>query len=296
MSATTDLDLVRLFVMVADQGSFSEAARRLGVPKSSVSRGVARLERELGTQLLHRTTQTVGLTTAGGAFHERVAPLVSALTEAIATMPDRGETPSGVLRITAANDFGAVVLGELVPRYLARHPGVTADIWLTNAVVDLVGDGFDLALRISTGPMKDSSLVARKLASIEMQFFASPSYLARAGQPRSVEELAHHDWVQARQWIGRRDLPRFARPPHIVADDFAFIRHALGAGAGVGALPSFIAQEDVARGLLARVVPKFAIDSGTLYLVHPPLQHVPAKVRSFRAFLQEQLGSRMLAL
>lgn len=295
MDATANLDLLNLFVAVADASSFSEGARRLGLPKSTASRGVARLEKTLGTQLLYRTTHAVTMTTAGAALYERVAPLVLALAEAVASVPEQDDTPSGTLRVTAANDLGAAVLGELVPLYLETHPEVTVDVRLTNAAVDLVADGIDLALRISTQPMQDSTLIARAVTTIQMRLFASPSYLARRGMPNSVAELADHDRVWPRHWQALAGASEARQRARIVADDFGFIRSALRAGGGVGPLPSFLARQDVERGTLSLVAPTFSAESGTLYLVHPPMRHMPAKVRSFRDFLREQLPPRMLA-
>lgn len=295
MDATVNLDLLNLFVAVADASSFSEAARRLGVPKSTASRGIARLEKTLGTQLLYRTTHTVTLTTAGAALYARVAPLVVALAQAVVSLPEQDDTPSGTLRVTAANDLGATVLGELVPLYLERHPKVTVDVRLTNAVVDLVAEGIDLALRISTQPLQDSTLIARAIATLEMRLFAAPAYLTRRGVPNTVDELAEHDrvWPRHRQELATGWAA--GRAARIVADDFTFIRAALRAGAGVGLLPSFLARQDVERGTLALVAPTFSAESGTLYLVHPPMRHMPTKVRSFHDFLRQQLPARMLA-
>src|SRR5688572_3548479 len=174
-----DLDLLMLFVAVAESASFSAAAKKLGMPKSSVSRGVAALEAELGTQLLHRTTRHVSLSTAGSALYDRIAPLLGQIREAIGSLPEREEAPSGELRITAPNDVGAMFLADLIARFVARFPSVTVDARLTNRNVDLVAEGFDLALRAATRPLKDSSMVVRKVMPVELHLFASPTYLAR---------------------------------------------------------------------------------------------------------------------
>jgi DNA-binding transcriptional LysR family regulator len=282
-----DLDLLALFVAVAESASFSAAAKKLGMPKSSVSRGVAALEAELGTQLLHRTTRHVSLSTAGTALYDRIAPLLGQIREAIGSLPEREEAPSGELRITAPNDVGAMFLAELIARFVARHPAVCVDARLTNRNVDLVAEGFDAALRAATKPMKDSSMVARKLAPVELHFFASPTYLARRGTPRTMEEARDHDWVAFRG-LTQIDAAR----KRIVADDFFFVLEAVRAGAGLGLLPSFLAQAHLASGALVRVLPRVSHPGGTFVLLYPRTRHVPRKVTAFRDFLLETLPLR----
>ncbi len=296
MSGTIPLDLVGLFVAVADAGSFSAAASRLAMPKSSVSRGIARLEAAVGAQLLHRTTRRVALSTAGTAVYERSAPLLRSLREALGTLPEQEELPSGDLRITAPHDLGAVFLAELVPGFVRRYPGVRVDVRLTNRRVDIVAEGFDLAIRaFGAARMPDSSLVTRKLAMVETQLFAAPAYLARRGTPRSPEEARAHDWVQF-----RREWPVKAfgleAVGNIVADDFLFVRNALRAGAGLGPLPAFLAQRDLARGELVRVLPRLAGPAGRLALVHSRAQHLPRKVTAFRDYLLDAASTRPLGL
>lgn len=294
MPGQPELDLLNLFVAVAETQSFSLAAKRLGLPRSTVSRGIVRLEASLGTHLLHRTTHTVGLTTAGTALFERVAPLVVSLRQAVDSLPEQAESPSGTLRITAANDLGIGWLADVVPRFRARHPEVKVDVWLTNAFVDVVAEGVDVALRISRGPLRDSSLVARKLTDLEAQLFAAPAYLARRGHPRSIEELSSHDRVVPRGWKDVKALAPLSEGAHVRADDFFFAREVLRHGGGVGLLPSFVAQSALEDGSLVRVLPKFALPTGTLSLVHPRMAHVPAKVAVFKAFLLEQLAAKPL--
>ena len=289
-----ELDLLQLFVAVAETSSFSLAGKRLGLPRSTVSRGIVRLEASLGAHLLHRTTHTVGLTTAGAALLQRVAPLVAGLREAVETLPEQGEAPSGTLRITAANDLGTAWLADVVPAFMARHPDVRVEAWLTNAYVDVVAEGVDLALRIARGPLRDSTLVARKLTDLEAQLFASPAYLARRGTPRTIEELSAHDRVMPRGFEDLKELQPLSAGARVLADDFSFSLELLRRGAGVGMLPSFVALRALEDGSLVRVVPRFGLKNGTLHLVHPRMAHVPAKVAVFKAFLLEQLAARPL--
>src|SRR5919201_1203813 len=219
-----DLKLVSIFEAVARTSSFSAAAKALGIPKSSASRGVARLENELGVQLLFRTTRQVALTAAGTALYDRATPLLRSIKAAFGELPEREEEPSGTLRVTAPVDLGVLFLAEVVTRYTARYPAVSADLHLTGRIVDLVGEGFDVALRA---------------APIVLQMFASPVYLARRGTPRSEEDLEEHDWVVFRSGPQRLRVagPRpaaDARRGRIVCDDLLFVRDAVLAGAGIG--------------------------------------------------------------
>lgn len=293
-----DLDLLRVFEAVARTSSFTAAARELRVPKSSVSRAVARLEADLGVQLLFRTTRQVSPTAAGLALHERVAPLLRQLSTAVGTLPEREEEPSGELRVTAPVDLGVLFLADVVTRYVARYPAVSVSLHLTGRVVDLVGEGFDVALRVAAR-LADSTLVVRRVAPITVRIYASPLYLARRGTPRGEADLAAHDWVVFRSGPQRLRIapPREAAGGteprgRIVADDLLFVRDAVRAGAGLGLLPGFVAEPDVLAGTLVRVLPRYERESGFLHVVTPAAKQVPRKVTAFRELVVELLRAR----
>ena len=289
--APIDLNLLSVFLGVAQAQSFSEAARSLDVRRSSVSRAIATLEESLGVQLFSRTTRKVALTTAGAALAVKVGPQLAALRESLGALPEREDVPSGRLRISAPNDLGAMVLPAIVTAFSQRYPGVNVEVLLSNRVVDLVGERFDLALRVTAGSrLKDSSLVARKVSQLELQLFASPTYLARAGTPRTPEELSNHEWVSFRGMELRAPLLPPKRKPRLLCDDIFVVFQALKAGAGIGGLPGYIARDDLARGTLVRVTPRLALGAGTLFLVHPPSQHVPRKVSAFTEFAVDHLA------
>jgi DNA-binding transcriptional LysR family regulator len=293
---TDDLSQLALFVAVAEARSFTRAADRARVPKSSASRGIARLEASLGHQLFYRTTRRVTLTSAGTALYERVAPHLAALRGSLGTLPEAREEPSGVLRVTAPNDLGVSFLADLAVGFCARFPAVRIEARLTVQTVDLVAEGIDVALRAAPR-LKDSSLVARRLCAIEGQLFAAPGYLARHGTPRSTAELAAHDLTQfrGRTWpeVETRGAPR-ERPARIVGDDYGFVREVLRSGGGIGLLPSFLATDDLRAGSLVRVLPRVSISQGALFLVQPAARHVPRRVGAFRDFVLERLASRPL--
>jgi DNA-binding transcriptional LysR family regulator len=295
-----DLNLLAVFEAVARTSSFSAAARELGWPKSSVSRAIARLEGDLRTQLLFRTTRQVSLTAAGTALYDRVSPSLAAMRAAVGQVPEQEEVPSGVLRVTAPVDLGVLILAEAVTRYTARHPAVRVELELTGRVVDLVKEGFDLALRVAAR-LADSSLVVRRAGAVALRWYASPLYLARRGAPRTEEDLAHHELVAFRTGPQRLRVtaPRHAAAsdagPRIVADDTYFVRDAVRTGAGVGLLPSLLAEPDVTAGTLVRVLPKVERQAGYLHVVTPGARHVPARVSAFRDLVLEVLRARLAA-
>lgn len=284
--ANIDLNLIPTFVAVAEAGSFSEAARKLGVPPSTVSRAVASLERALGVQLLARTTRHVALTPEGNVLRGNAMPALLAMQAALGSVPDGGE-PSGVLRITAAPDIGATFLAETVCRFNRRYPAVRVEVSISNRHVELTKEGFDAAVRATAAPLKDSSLVVRKLGPLDFCVFASPGYLARRGVPRRPQDVAQHDWVEFRGWKHARELAASLASPRIVCDDFAFMREALREGAGLGFLPTFLARPAVATGQLVQVLPGLCKSGGRLVLLHPNTLQPSSRLIAFRDFLLE---------
>jgi DNA-binding transcriptional LysR family regulator len=296
MDATTvDLDLLGQFLAVAETASFSAAAKKLGVTKGTVSRGVARLESTLGAELLHRTTRQVALSTAGAALYEKTAPQVAALRHALGTLPEREVRPSGNLRLTAPVDLGSALLGQVSARFVARFPEVRLDVHLTNRRVDIVGEGFDLALRALPGPPKDSSMVARRLGQGEMGFYASTAYVARRGMPRGTGDV-DHEWIWFRGLNPGAAGITLANPPRIVCDDFYFLREAIRAGAGVGPLLPYIAEPAVTSGELVRVLATQHVGRASLYLIYPSRKNIPRKVTAFRDFLVDWLRTHPLVV
>ncbi|MEM1413617.1 MAG: LysR family transcriptional regulator [Myxococcota bacterium] len=291
-----DLNEVATFARVVEAGSFSAAAAQLGVPKSTVSRRVARLEERLGVRLIQRSTRRMHPTPEGERFHGRIASALQTLGEAGTEAREGSESPRGLLRITAPVDFGHVVLGGLLARFLEQYPEVSVSAVLTNRVVDLVGEGFDVALR--GGSLKDSLLVARRLASTDSVLSASPAYLHAAGCPGHPREIASHRALLFRA-DGERQTWELEGPggeTHrteargtLTGDDFGFLVSAAEAGGGIALLPSFHVREPLRRGTLQRVLPGWRVRSGGLHLVYPSARHLAPKVRAFRDFLLETL-------
>jgi DNA-binding transcriptional LysR family regulator len=288
-----DLNDIATFVRVAEGGGFTAAAKALGVPKSTVSRSLARLERTLGVRLLHRTTRALALTDAGRAYFERVHDALNGVAEASADVVDLGKDPRGTIRVTAPVDIGQALLAEVVTRFLEKYPQVRFEVSLTARVVDLVAEGFDLAVRAS--PLQDSSLVARKLGGAGMGLFASPTYLKRRGTPAKVADLATHEFIGFRATAMRGPImltgpsgqERAQVRGAIEADDLLFVHRLVMAGAGIGLLPLFLtACAPVAdRVALVRVLPDWSLRGPALSVVAPSARHEPRRVRLFRDFL-----------
>lgn len=291
------LDEIAAFVHVVEAGSFTAAARRRTVPKSTLSRGVTRLEDALRTPLLVRTARRVTLTEAGQAFYDRVAPHVMSLRNAAEVAGERGDELRGTLRVTAPVDVGEALLGEVFVRFMARYPSLRLEVDLSAREVNLLEEGFDVALRAAQR-LRDSSLIARKLGDMEFHLVAAPGYLARRGTPRTPEELARHECVLFRPLDGHQEWAltgggaerRVTVAGRAGGSELAFVRGMLRAGAGIGLLPSFYVGADVAQGLLARVLPGWSTPGGSLFVVYPSARHIPRKVQLFRDFILESFA------
>jgi DNA-binding transcriptional LysR family regulator len=287
METPPDYNLVAVFIAVADENSFSKAAARLKVSKGTISRSIAKLENAIGAELIHRTTHSMALSTAGIAFYERTARYMKALDEAMTTLPERAEMPSGLLRITAPRDFGAVVLPQLLSQFARRYPDITYDLRIAQFPPDLIDEGIDVAIHAMAVPLKDSSLRIRHLGSPKGQFYASPSYLARRGKPQCMGDEAH-DWVFHSAIVALWKLQKM--PTKYLVDDFFLARDLLRDGAGVGPLLAFVAEPYVRDGLLEPVMITPPSDArGSYVLLYPSSGQISKKVSVFCDFIIDWL-------
>jgi DNA-binding transcriptional LysR family regulator len=294
-----DLNLVTVFMRVVETGSFTLAATALGLPKSSVSRAVSRLEESLGVRLLQRTTRKLGLTTAGERYIEQVRGPMARLAEASNEVADLGSEPRGLVRLSIAPEQGGGLVSSLLVEFVRRYPKIRIDLLVTNRRVNLIDESIDLAVR--AGAMDDSTLVARRIAVAEMGLFAAPSYLARRPAPRRFSDVAEHDCVLHRSaqgllpWrmSGPRGVERVLVDGPITADDLGSVRLLTLGGLGIALLPVMVVQADVAAGALVRVLPAYAVRGTALHIVSPPLRHVPARVTLLRDFLVQQITARV---
>lgn len=293
-----DLNDVRLFVRVVETGSFTAAAGALSLPKSSVSRGVAALEASLGVRLLQRTTRRLSLTEAGRAFHDSAAAALAQLDEAQAAATQEQEEAVGLVRITATVDIGVWALAPIVQGFIADHPRVRVDMVLTPRVVDLVQEGFDLALR--AGKLADNRLVARSLGVLRAGVYAHRDYLKRRGTPRTVAALAKHECITFRSlsgrttWelIGPAGVQKVEVGGAVNADLFDFIHAMVKTGHGIGLLPEF-ACSGSGSDALVRVLPDHATTGAALSLVYPSSRYLPRRVAALRDRIVEELPKRL---
>jgi DNA-binding transcriptional LysR family regulator len=296
-----DLDLndLRVFVRVVDRGGFAVAARELGVPTSTVSRTIARLEASTGTRLLHRTPRSVQATSEGRAIHASVSEAVGTLERAAHALEPATRRPKGVLRVTAPNEIGSTFLADVAVAFGERHPLVQINLALTNRAVNLVDEGFDLAVRVAPR-LADSSLVAKKLGDLEHALYASPRYIESHGVPSSPGDLVDHRCIVFRA----KDLAKTWRLEgddgtievlirgRMGGDDFSYLRAAALAGGGVALMPRLVCAKDEAAGRLVRVLPGFEARGAGLYVLYPSAAHVPARVAAFRDFLAAAFDAR----
>ena len=293
-----DLNRVSAFVRVVHDGSFTAAAKTLGLPKSSISRSVAQLEQDLGIRLLHRTTRQLHLTDAGAAFYDRVSRALGDIDEATTAAADTQSELSGAVRVTAPVDMGVWALAPIVARFVRKHPKIRVEVSLTGRVVDLVGEGFDLAVR--AGPLRDSSLIARRVGDLQSVAYASPTYLARRGEPQDLKDLADHDCVLFRSTSGKAtwELARVADGKivsvevtgPVASDDLSFVRKAVLAGCGVSLLPTFLCARAEHDGKLVRVLGDWALNGAVLHIAYPSARFVPQRVVVLREYLLRELG------
>jgi DNA-binding transcriptional LysR family regulator len=293
IAAVIDLNEMALFARVAREGSFVKAARALGVPTSTVSRKVARLEARLGVRLLQRTSRRVAMTEEGAAYHERCARIVAEAEEADRALAAGREAIRGTLRIAAPRLFGDVFLGPILASYLARHPGVKVQVVLADPRADLVAEGFDLAIRV--GKLADAAhLVARRIGSSETRFCASPDYLRRHGVPETPEALSRHACITVGEsrsgvpWrFGGEGGPRTLRVHgRLVVNSFAVALQTAIAGQGIAVLAAFTCAESVQSGALSVILDGFVPPPTPLYAIYPRAPEVPARVRAFLDLLQ----------
>jgi DNA-binding transcriptional LysR family regulator len=286
-----DLNQTRVFVEVARARGFSAAARRLGLPKSTVSARVQALEERLGAQLLKRSTRQLSLTAEGAAFFEAVAGAVDTLVDAEAASATEKGVLSGRIRFTAPLEFPRDAITAALSTFLRLHPRVSFDVILTNRPVDLVAENIDIALR--GGDPGGAGLIIRKVGQIGFGLYASPAYLAERGSPASLAELEGHDLLvfnsPSQSRVLRAADPLIRHEPRITVDNFAFMRRLAATGVGIAALPHALAVQEVAAGRLVRVLDSWGGEPAGLFLVFPSRRDMTPRVKAFADHLAEAL-------
>lgn len=284
---------LRVLAAVVSAGGFAAGAERLGVAKSAVSRRIRDLEDRLGARLLDRTTRRVQLTDAGRTFHDQAVALLTGLQAAEEAASSASGELKGRIRVAAPVSFTVHCLAPAMGRFLERHPAVTLSVDTDDRMVDLVRDGFDLAIRIAQLP--DSSLVARRLATIRHACVASPALLERIGTPRRPEDLSRFPGVtysniqESAYWTFAGDIVASVTSRTDFTNGDA-VREAAIAGLGVAVLPTFIAHEAVRRGELAIVLKEYMRPPIAMYALHPSMRNQTARARAFIDFLVDSFG------
>ena len=294
MNKFSDLEA---FTAVVESGSFSAAGERLGIAKSAVSRRVSQLERHLGSQLLHRTTRRLSLSDAGKNFYQRAVQILADLDEAEQSVTDETTELRGLIKLAAPLSFGLSHLSNSIFDFLSEHPAIELNMDLNDRNINLVEDGFDMALRI--GDLQDSTLVAKRLGTMRQVTCASPSYLQQHGEPEHPDDLQHHIGLQynnisyKRQWTYKTTEGKTitAQPQiRIRANNGEVLAAASVSGMGITKGPTFILGSLIKAGKLLTILHDYPSQQVGIYAVYPPGRLIPRRIQAFSDFLARRFG------
>ena len=284
------------FATVVDQGGFTDAAKKMGISKSAVSKHVSALEARLGARLLNRTTRRVSPTEIGLAYYDRARRVLNDAGEADALVTSMQSAPSGLLRISVATDFGVNLLSPILGDFLLEYPDITVNMVLNNRYVELISEGFDMAIRV--GELEDSSLRARKLTETTKRMIASPNYFQKFGRPMKIDDLNDHKLLhysnQANGNVWKITAPSGEKRQvrsvgWLTVNDGQSLLNAAISGLGIAYLPSFLYADAMKQGLVEEAIPGLPTESLGIYAVYPPGRFTQPKVRAFIDFLARQL-------
>lgn len=293
-----NLNAITAFLLVAEKQSFRGAARALGVSKSTLSQRVANLEEQLGAQLLRRTTRSVRLTDIGENYYRSVEPALASILNAERQVGEIQGHPRGRLRLSAPVEMGQCILGAVLVEYARRYPDVDVAVDLSDRRVNLIEEGFDLAIRI--GPLDDSSLICRKISTLgPLRLFASPDYLKREGSPLAPADLADHACLamsgaqEAVTWRLEGPDGTLAVPirPRMTVGSWNILRELIVGGLGIGRLPDLTGMQEVADGHLVEILPDWAPQGDACYAVYPGGRNPSPALRAMVDLLSEHLSN-----
>ena len=298
MTQPPDLNEILVFVRVAEQRSLTKAGQLLGLPKSTVSRKLSQLESRLGASLVQRTTRTLSLTDAGQAYLDRCSRIIADLQEADSLVSSMQAGPSGMLRVAGPPELGNLLLSDLACEYLRAYPDVSLELDLSQRMVDLVAEGFDLAIRV--GSLPDSTLVARKLGYPTFALYASPAYLATKAVPSTPAELSRHECLvftarPDRGWHLEPEDGGAAQRLEVVGraatNSMSMLRDFAMSGFGIALIPEQMVRDDVGTGRLVRVLDAWRAVGAAMYAVYPGRRFLAPKAEAFLELVMKRLRS-----
>lgn len=288
-----DLNQLMVFAKVAENQSFTKAAKELGIEKSTVSSKVSQLEKRLGVRLLSRTTRLVTLTEAGEGYYQYCHQIVETAREADHFADTQISEPQGVLRISVPLDFGLLLVQQLIKPFMQEYPDLKIDLFVIDREVDLIAERYDLTLRIGPGLLKDSSLIGKKLFDVKMGLFASPQFLSEHGEPKTPDDLRKIPCViftkeqESVFEFGSGFLPEdYQVSSNLKINDILICKEAAISGLGISIMPVAIAQSDIKLKKLKHILPEYNLPSMALFVVYPSRQWMPSKLKVFLQYLE----------
>lgn len=286
---------LHIFRRVAEYSSFSQAAERLNLSQPVVSKAIRQLEKELAIRLFHRTTRHVSLTEGGEIYYRKICRILDELEAADLSAADIDAVPSGLLRVSVPMTFSVVTLTPRIPAFLARYPEIRLDLYMDDRSSDFLSEGYDLAIRANSPQVPDSSLVARKMMTMEHQLVASPDYIRKYGRITRPEQLADHQAIQF-SLTAHANLWTFTKQTEVIkipvngryrVSSSLGVLDAVRAGVGYSLIPQIYIADDIAQGRLETVLDEWAKDKTNVFVLYPSRLYLPAKTRAFIEFLQE---------
>jgi len=291
-----DLNLLKTFTKVLELGSFTQAARVLKQPKSRISKAISRLEKELNVQLLRRTTRSVSATTAGQSLYLKTYPLIKDMEAELSQLTEQSQKLQGILRLSAPEDFGHTLLGDLITDFNDLYPEINFDVILANDFVDLTKQNIDLAFRI--GKLDDSNLIQKKIGNVELILVATPEYLKKYGSPLTKKDLGHHKmltFIKLDQHIEFDPLGEIIMQADLktrfACNSFPVLFSLVMKHKGIALIPDFYCREQLLSGMLVRVLPTFSAGRRGIHLIYPPSKSMPLRLRTFIDFASNKLQS-----
>jgi len=292
MKTKPDLNRILYFVTVVECNSFTKAAQRLSIPKSTLSRHIQALESDINLRLLNRSTRQISLTKVGEEYYQSCLPLITELNKAQAKLVDYQNDVQGQLKVTMAVEVGTSLLAEILPTFIERFPKIKLEIHFSTDNHNLIEEGFDLAIRIGQ-QLEDSSYIATRIATPNLSLFASPNYLRTAPQINHLDDLQHHQHVLMNMSKGHlhlKDQPPFIRENfQLSSNSMSFNKQLCLANMGIALLPTILCLKEIQRGQLVKVLPILEIERPNMYAVYPSRNHQSKAFNTFLTFIRDEI-------